>query len=71
MIIQQLQNKEVRPCKDYQLRVLFLDPKPIYDRINVDHFKRVQSIPIGDIFPVSGNICGCGCGAEVTGRRRR
>jgi len=30
MIIQQLEKKEVRPCKDYQLRVLFLDPKPIY-----------------------------------------
>ena len=50
MIVQQLQNKEVRPCKDYQLRVLFLDPKPIYDRIKVDHFKRLQSVPIGEVF---------------------
>jgi 5-methylcytosine-specific restriction endonuclease McrA len=71
MVIEQLKNKEVRPCKDYQLRVLFLDPKPIYDRIKVDHFARVQSVPIGDMFPLNGNLCGCGCGAEVTGRRRR
>jgi 5-methylcytosine-specific restriction endonuclease McrA len=71
MIFEQLQTKEVRPCKDYQLRVLFLDPKPIYDRISVDYFARVQSVSIGDMFPVNGNICGCGCGAEITGRRRR
>jgi 5-methylcytosine-specific restriction endonuclease McrA len=71
MVIEQLKNKEVRPCKDYQLRVLFLDPKLIYDRINVDHFARVQSVPIGDMFRINGNFCGCGCGAEVTGRRRR
>lgn len=71
MVIDQLKNKEVRPCKDYQLRVLFLDPKPIYDRININHFSRIQSIPIGDIFPINGNICGCGCGTEITGRRRR
>jgi 5-methylcytosine-specific restriction endonuclease McrA len=71
MIIQQLQKKEVRPCKDYQLRVLFLDPKPIYDRIKVDHFKRIQSVSISSIFPENGNFCGCGCGAELKGRRRR
>jgi 5-methylcytosine-specific restriction endonuclease McrA len=71
MIVQQLQKKEVRPCEDYQLRVLFLDPKSIYDRINVNHFVRVQSISIADIFPLNENLCGCGCGSQVTGRRRR
>jgi 5-methylcytosine-specific restriction endonuclease McrA len=71
MIISQLEKKEVRPCEDYQLRVLFLDPKPIYDRINVDHFVRVQSVSIVDMFPINGNICGCGCGIELIERRRR
>ena len=71
MIVQQLQKKEVRPCKDYQLRVLFLDPKPIYDRISVNKFSRIQSVPIVDMFPVNASICGCGCGDELTGRRRR
>lgn len=71
MIIQKLENKEVRPCKDYQLRVLFLDPKPIYDRISVNHFKRIKSVSISQMFPENGNICGCGCGAELLGRRKR
>ncbi len=71
MIIEQLQKKEVRPCKDYRLRVLFIDPKPIYDRIKVDHFKRNQGVSISDMFPVNEKICGCGCGAEITGRKRR
>ena len=71
MIIEQLEKKEVRPCKEYQLRVLFLDPKPIYDRIKVDHFKRNQGVDFASMFPKNGNICGCGCGAELTGKRRR
>lgn len=71
MIIKQLQHKELRPCKDYQSKVLFLDPKPIYDRIKVNHFSRIQSVSIGDMFPLNGNLCGCGCGAELTGRKRR
>jgi 5-methylcytosine-specific restriction endonuclease McrA len=71
MVIEKLPHKEVRPCQDYQLRVLFLDPKPIYDRIKVDNFARIQSVSIADIFPFNGSLCGCGCGAEVTGRRRR
>ena len=71
MVVERLKNKEVRPCKDYQLRVLFLDPKPIYERINVNHFARVQSVSIADIFPENGKLCGCGCGAELSGRKRR
>jgi 5-methylcytosine-specific restriction endonuclease McrA len=71
MIVQQLQNKEIRPCKDYQSRVLFLDPNPIYNRIKVNHFARIQSISISEIFPENSNLCGCGCGAELTGRKRR
>lgn len=71
MVLEQLEHKEVRPCNDYQLRVLFLDPKPIYERIEVNHFERVQSVPIGKMFPENGNLCGCGCGAELSGRRKR
>lgn len=71
MTIQPLQHKEVRQCKDYQLRVLFFDPKPIYDRIDVNHFLRIQSVPIGKMFPEIDKFCGCGCGVELSGRRKR
>ena len=71
MTTQKLETKEVRPCKDYQLRVLFFDPKPIYEKIKVDNFIRVQSISITEMFPKNESFCGCGCGSKLLGRRKR
>jgi 5-methylcytosine-specific restriction endonuclease McrA len=55
----------------HQEKILSFDPKPIYDIINVDRFSRIQSIPIGKMFPENGKLCGCGCGTELKGRRKR
>ena len=71
MLYSPLPLKEIRDCKDYQKRVVFFDPKPIYDRIQVNPFLRVQGVSITNMFPENGNICACGCGAELNGRRKR
>lgn len=71
MVINKLEEKKVRECKDYQLRVLFLDPTPIYDRIKVNHFSRFQSVSIYDIFPSNDKLCSCGCGKELSGKQKR
>ncbi len=57
--------------KDFQKRVLELDPSEIYKRIIVDRYVRIQSIPMSDFFPKINGICGCGCGEKLQGRRTR
>lgn len=55
-----------------QKRVLLFDPAPIYARIEVDHYKRVQPLKMPLMFPqIEPGICACGCGEELTGRRSR
>lgn len=53
-------------------RVLLFDPGPVYERANVDHYKRVQPLKMVELFPPNDQgVCGCGCGEELTGRRSR
>jgi 5-methylcytosine-specific restriction endonuclease McrA len=71
MLYNQLSIKEVRECKDYQKRVLFFDPKPIYDRIKINPYLRVQGVSITEMFPNIENTCACGCGAKLEGKKKR
>lgn len=55
-------------------KVLRFDPGEVYERIGnqLDPYKRIHSIPIGDIFPDFKNgLCGCGCGKKLEGRYKR
>jgi len=56
----------------HQKRVLLFDPAPVYARIEVNHYKRVQPLQMAKMFPqIEPGICACGCGEELTGRRSR
>lgn len=58
--------------KPHQQRILELDPKPIYDRINIDIYSRFQSISMSCLFPIRNDgLCACGCESKLTGRRKR
>jgi 5-methylcytosine-specific restriction endonuclease McrA len=65
-----LPEKEVQ-CKPYQLRVLQFDPAEISTWGHFNPNRRSQLVGIGHIFPSNGNVCGCGCGQILTGRRTR
>lgn len=51
--------------------ILELDPHPYYERIEVDCFRRRQSISIRDLFPNEPKVCACGCQKQLDGRKRR
>lgn len=62
----------LKPCANYQQRVLEFDPKPIYERCDVNHFARFQTLGLHNIFPkTEDGLCGCGCKKELTGRKTR
>lgn len=56
---------------EYWERVLFFDPKEIYDRIKIDAFTRIHTISIFKVFPDIPGKCACGCGLELKGRHSR
>ena len=63
-------------CAESIKRVLFFDPTEIYNRINSEFdsfnpFSRHPYITVGFLFPTIENLCACGCGKELTGRRKR
>jgi hypothetical protein len=39
--------------------------------MEIDRFKRHQKIKFIDFAPKTGNVCGCGCGVVLTGRKTR
>jgi hypothetical protein len=57
----------------WQARVIFFDPSPIYARVPINTFRRLQShLAFPDMFPDrQDGFCSCGCGSALTGRRRR
>lgn len=68
--------REPLPYKELNLkplraRVLFFDPAPVYARITVDPYKRVQSISMSHTFPSVPCECACGCGEKLTGKKTR
>lgn len=58
-------------CKDHIKRVLMFDPVNIPSLFDVRPFQRHQPVSVLQLFPVNGNVCGCGCGQEVKKPRRR
>lgn len=57
-------------------RILTVDPMPYFERAHTlpdfSHYKRYNTIFSETIFPPIGEkICACGCGKQLTGRRRR
>lgn len=71
MLFEKLPIKEGLKCKDWQRRVLEYDPLPISALAKFNPYRRYQGISIIDVFPRNGNMCGCGCGVELTGRKKR
>jgi hypothetical protein len=63
--------KEIWNDSEKRKRVLFFNPSPVYERIKVDPYKRIQSISVGEMFPSIPGECSCGCGAKLEGRRTR
>lgn len=72
-----LQKKDIK-YSDWQLdklaskipvyeRVLFFDPKPIYDRIGdkINVHKRHQGLSMNVLFPKLEGVCACGCSSSV------
>ena len=56
---------------EWNRNVMFFDPRPVLERVKIDHSKRHPSVRIGDIFPANGSICSCGCNRPLSGRRKR
>lgn len=71
MLWEKLPIKEIKDCKPYQLRVLQFDPSEISKWPHFKPYNRSQFVGMEHIFPPNGNICGCGCGKIITGRRTR
>ena len=65
--------KSVKLKYAWQERVLFLNPAFIYQRLSINTYKRTQShLAFANLFPnIQNGYCSCGCGALLTGRRRR
>ena len=57
----------------WQTRVMFFDPAPIYQRVEINPIRRIQShLAFPDMFPDrQDGFCSCGCGDALVGRRRR
>lgn len=56
-------------------RVFFFDPTPLYERINeakvLNPFQRQCTVSMTFLFINEDNKCGCGCGKELSGRKKR
>jgi len=65
-----LPDKEL-DCKDWIKRVLMFDPINVPKLFSVKQYQRRQIVSVLDLFPVNGNLCGCGCGQEVKKPKRR
>lgn len=64
------------PFKELELsehmrRVMFFDPREMLTRVKINHSSRNPSFSVIDAFPSNGNLCSCGCGRELMGRRKR
>lgn len=65
--------KKLKLRHEWQSRVIFFDPAPVYARLKINPYKRLQShLAFRDMFPDrKDGLCSCGCQAALTGRRRR
>lgn len=63
--------KELVNVKSHQRRIVLFDPTEVYSHITINKFERFQNISIEDIFPIRDEVCNCGCGLILEGRRFR
>lgn len=74
MIHSQLIIDDLSSIPKYHHRILELDPKIFYDRLEgkINFFERHNHIKSEWLFPKrTDNICACGCEQKLTGKRRR
>jgi len=61
--------------RTYQRKVFEFDPAEMYERINflnvAKPYERHHSIGVKILFPQNDNLCSCGCGQVLQGRRTR
>lgn len=67
---------EALPYKELDLfpfekRVMFFDATHLSDLLSNRKFRRHPFVQIHELFPKQEGVCGCGCGAILTGRRKR
>lgn len=56
----------------WKISVLKFNPTELYERINVNHFKRKQTVGMNVMWPtLEKGVCSCGCGTELTGKQKR
>lgn len=65
--------KKLKLKHEWQSRVIFFDPAPVYQRLTINPYSRLQAhLAFKDMFPDrKDGLCSCGCQAPLTGRRRR
>ena len=65
--------KKLRIRASWFKRVLFFNPAEIYERTQVDVYRRIQNqLEFSILFPKKeGKLCACGCDALLSGRRTR
>jgi len=70
-----LSNVDLSELNPIPKRVLQYNPTPLYERINeanlLNPFKRQCTVSMTFLFKNENNKCACGCGAELSGRRKR
>lgn len=58
--------------RPHQKRILEFNPKPIYDRVDINRYSRIQSVSMDKLFPLRNDgLCACGCEKKLEGKRRR
>lgn len=56
---------------DWIKEILSINPDDILSLVKIDKYSRKQSFSMQKLFPNDGKVCACGCGVELTGRKRR
>lgn len=68
-ILKPLPYKNLGKRKEWIKRVILYDVREIIGRVNIDHSKRIQKLPMLSLFPKVDGLCRCGCGVKLEGRR--
>lgn len=69
-----LSNKDLFNWSKIPKRVFFFDPTKLYERINeekmLNSYQRHCSVSMTFLFKNKENICACGCGKQLTGKKK-
>ena len=70
MLWDKLPDRELE-CKDWEKRIISFDPCNIPSLYDVRPYQRHQPVSMYQLWPKVDEICACGCGKLLTGRRKR